>query len=56
MIESYDLTEDSGLNRENELRTKRRFDRCKIKGDEVVFINSFSGSVFFYNFVTNLHI
>ncbi|CAI9286185.1 unnamed protein product [Lactuca saligna] len=42
-IESYDLTEDSGLNRENELRTKRRFDRCKTKGDEVVVINSFSG-------------
>nr|KAJ0217736.1 hypothetical protein LSAT_V11C300150140 [Lactuca sativa] len=43
LIESYDLTEDSGLNRENELRTKRRFDRCKTKGDEVVVINSFSG-------------
>ncbi|CAI9262025.1 unnamed protein product [Lactuca saligna] len=43
LIESYDMTEDSGLNRENELRTKRRFDRCKIKGDEVVVINSFSG-------------
>ncbi|CAI9285834.1 unnamed protein product [Lactuca saligna] len=43
LIESYDLIEDSGLNKENELRTKRRFDRCKIKGDEVVVINSFSG-------------
>nr|KAJ0211327.1 hypothetical protein LSAT_V11C400176700 [Lactuca sativa] len=43
LIESYEMTEDSGLNRENELRTKRHFDRCKIKGDEVVVINSFSG-------------
>nr|KAJ0205667.1 hypothetical protein LSAT_V11C500257040 [Lactuca sativa] len=43
LIESYETIEDSGLNRENELRTKRRFDRCKIKGDEVVVINSFSG-------------
>ncbi|CAI9263509.1 unnamed protein product [Lactuca saligna] len=43
LIESYDMTEDSGINRENELRTKRRFDRCKIKGDEVVVINSCSG-------------
>nr|KAJ0209095.1 hypothetical protein LSAT_V11C400215260 [Lactuca sativa] len=43
LIESYDMTEDSGIHRENELRTKRRFDRCKIKGDEVVVINSCSG-------------
>ena len=49
LIESYDLTDDSGLNRENELRTKRRFDRCKTKGDEVVVINSFSGIVIFFN-------
>ena len=47
LIESYEMTEDSGLNRQNELRTKRRFDRCKIKGDEVVVINSCSGSGFF---------
>ncbi|CAI9261235.1 unnamed protein product [Lactuca saligna] len=43
LIESYDMTENSGINRENELRTKSRFDRCKIKGDEVVVINSCSG-------------
>ncbi|CAI9302258.1 unnamed protein product [Lactuca saligna] len=42
LIESYDMTQDSGINRENELRTKIRFDRCKIKGDEVVVINSCS--------------
>ncbi|CAI9289570.1 unnamed protein product [Lactuca saligna] len=43
LIESYDMTEDSGINMENELRTKRCFDRCKIKGDEFVVINSCSG-------------
>ncbi|CAI9297562.1 unnamed protein product [Lactuca saligna] len=45
LIESYDMTEDSGINRKNELRTKRRFDRWKIKGDEVVVINSCSDNV-----------
>ncbi|CAI9260112.1 unnamed protein product [Lactuca saligna] len=43
LIESYDMTEDSGIHRENELRTKRRFDRCKIKGDEGVVLNSCLG-------------
>ncbi|CAI9293450.1 unnamed protein product [Lactuca saligna] len=36
LIESYDMTEDSGINKENELRTKRRFDKCKIKGKDNV--------------------
>ncbi|CAI9284316.1 unnamed protein product [Lactuca saligna] len=43
LIESVDITEDNGIHRENELRTKRRFDICKIKGDEVVVLNSCSG-------------
>nr|KAJ0218342.1 hypothetical protein LSAT_V11C300140650 [Lactuca sativa] len=37
------MIEDNGIHRENELRTKRRFDRCKIKGDDVVVLNSCSG-------------
>ncbi|CAI9297952.1 unnamed protein product [Lactuca saligna] len=43
LIESVDMTEDNELHRENELRTKRWFDSCKIKGDEVVVLNSCSG-------------
>ncbi|CAH1420620.1 unnamed protein product [Lactuca virosa] len=31
LIESVDMTEDNEIHRENELRTKRRFDCCKIK-------------------------
>ncbi|CAH1422664.1 unnamed protein product [Lactuca virosa] len=43
LIESVDMAEDNEIHKENELRTKRRFDSCKIKGDEVVVLNSCSG-------------
>ncbi|CAH1449692.1 unnamed protein product [Lactuca virosa] len=43
LIQSVDMTEDNEIHRQNELRTKRRFDSCKIKGDEVVVLNSCSG-------------
>nr|KAJ0197752.1 hypothetical protein LSAT_V11C700360380 [Lactuca sativa] len=43
LIESVDMTEDNGIHRKNELRTKRRFYKRKIKGDEVVVLNSCSG-------------
>nr|KAJ0193635.1 hypothetical protein LSAT_V11C800426000 [Lactuca sativa] len=42
LTESVDMTEDNEIHKENELRTKRRFDSCKIKGDEVVVLNSCS--------------
>ncbi|CAH1416887.1 unnamed protein product [Lactuca virosa] len=43
LIESVDMTEDNEIHRENELRTKRRFDSCKIKDDKVVVLNACSG-------------
>ncbi|CAI9280083.1 unnamed protein product [Lactuca saligna] len=38
LIESVDMTEDNGIHRENELRTKRWFDRCNIKGKDNVTV------------------
>ncbi|CAI9303599.1 unnamed protein product [Lactuca saligna] len=38
LIESVDMIEDNGIHRENELRTKGRFDRCKIKGKHNVIV------------------